>query len=109
MAYNEGLAADIHALLADRPHVVARKMFGGIGFILNGNMAVGVLGDGLLVRVTPEQFDTLQAEPHVKLFDMTGRVSRGWLVVTPPGLAADEDLKRWVARGVAVAESLPPK
>lgn len=109
MAYNEGLAADIHALLADRPHVVAKKMFGGLGFILNGNMAVAVLGNDLLVRVTPEQFAALQAEPHVKLFDMAGRVSRGWLVVTPSGLAADEELQRWVARGVAVAESLPPK
>ena len=109
MAYNEGLADDIRALLADRPHMVAKKMFGGIGFILNGTMAVGVLGNDLMVRVTPEQYDALQAEPHVKLFDMTGRVMRGWLVVTPPGFAADDDLARWVARGVAVAESLPPK
>ena len=109
MAYNEGLANDIRALLANRPHVVAKKMFGGIGFILNGNMAVGVLGDELLVRVTPEQFEALRAEPHVRLFDMTRRVSRGWLVVTPPGLAMDEELQRWVARGVAVAETLPPK
>ncbi len=109
MAYNEGLADDIRALLAEQPNIVAKKMFGGIGFILSGNMAVGVLGDDLLVRVTPEQYDALRAEPHVRLFDMTGRAMRGWLVVEPAGFTLDSDLERWVALGVAVAESLPPK
>ncbi len=104
MAYNEGLADDIRALLADRPGVVAKKMFGGIGFILHGNMAVGVLGNDLMVRVSSEQYDALKIEPNVRLFDMTGRAMRGWLVVEPPGFASDADLARWVALGVAVAD-----
>lgn len=89
--------------------MVAKKMFGGTGFILNGNMAVGVLGDELMVRVPPDQYMTLQAEPHVRIFDMTGRAMRGWLVVEPAGFKTDADLERWVALGVTVAESLPPK
>lgn len=109
MAYNEGLADDIRALPAERPGLVAKKMFGGIGFILNGNMAVGVLGDDLMVRVSLEQDDALKIEPNVRRFDMTGRAMRGWLVVEPPGFADDADLARWVALGVAVADSLPPK
>lgn len=109
VAYNEDLANHIRAILADRPHMVAKKMFGGIGFILNGNMAVGVLGDELMVRVPPEQYEALQREPHIGIFDLTGRPMRGWLVVAPAGFATDAALEQWVAIGVAVAESLPPK
>lgn len=109
MAYSEDLANHIRAILSNRPSVIAKKMFGGIGFILSGNMAVGVLGDELMVRVSLEQYEALQGEPHVRVFDMTGRVMRGWLVVAPGGFSTDADLERWIAIGVAVAESLPPK
>ena len=109
MAYDEVLAEQIRAVMADRPHVVARRMFGGLGFILNGNMAVGVHSDGLIVRVPQDQYDTLLAEPHVRVFDMTGRPMRGWLIIEPGGFATDAALERWIALGVSVAESLPPK
>lgn len=109
MAYDEQLADQIRAVLAGRPGIVAKKMFGGLCFMLNGNMAVGVLKDELLVRMTADQGDTLLTEPHVRRADMAGRPMRGWLVVSPPGFAATADLERWIAHGIAVAESLPSK
>ena len=109
MAYDEGLADQIRAVLSDKPHMVAKKMFGGLGFILNGNMAAGVLGAELLVRVPREQYAALLAEPHVRAFTMGKRVSRGWVMISPGGLVTDAALERWVALGVSVAESLPPK
>jgi TfoX/Sxy family transcriptional regulator of competence genes len=109
MAYDEGLAEHIRVILADRPNVVAKKMFGGVAFILNGNMAVGVINNELIVRASAKEYEALQTEPGVRTFDMTGRPMRGWLVIEPTAISTDADLERWVARGVAVAESLPPK
>ena len=109
MAYNQGLADDIRAILSDRPNFVVKKMFGGVGFMLNGNMACGVSGESIMVRVGLDDYDGLLARPHVRVFDVTGKPMRGWVWVDPDGFKSDQDLKSWIMRGVAFAESLPPK
>jgi hypothetical protein len=77
--------------------------------MLRGNMACGVNKDDLIVRVGPERYQEALADPHAKLFDLTGRPMTGWVAVTPPGYASDSDLRDWVGQGVAFALSLPPK
>lgn len=109
MAYDEGLAQRIRETLEEIPDVVEKKMFGGIGFMLQGNMAVGVNKEDLIVRLGTEGFETYVAEPHVRAFDFTGRPMQGWVMVAPKGYESDEDLRRWVQRGVEYAQSLPPK
>jgi TfoX/Sxy family transcriptional regulator of competence genes len=109
MAYDEGLAHRIREILADQPGLVEKKMFGGIGFMLHGNMACGVNKEDLIVRVGPEQYETALAGPHVKPFDLTGRPMTGWVMVEPDGYESDEALKGWVQQGVDFALSLPSK
>lgn len=109
MAYDERLAERIRGQMASIQGFVEKKMFGGIGFLLHGNMACGVNGQNLIVRVGPEQYDAALAEPHVGPFDMTGRPMKGWVVVAPEGCATEADLGSWIQRGVAVAQSLPAK
>lgn len=110
MAYDEGLAERIRAALGDDGgDVVERKMFGGIAFLLNGNMSVGVTGDSLMVRVGIDDHEAALEEPGARPFDMTGRPMRGWVVVDPIGIDSDSDLHTWDRRGVAFAASLPPK
>jgi TfoX/Sxy family transcriptional regulator of competence genes len=109
MAYDEGLATRVRKLLDDEHGLVEKKMFGGLAMMLDGNMAVGVHGDGLIVRADPASHDDLLAEPGARTFDMTGRPMKGWLVVDAEGCTAAKDLRRWVRRGVAYARSLPPK
>lgn len=109
MAYDEGLAQRMREALATIPDIDEKKMFGGIGFLLNGNMACGVNKDDLIVRVGPEAYETALAEPHTKEFDMTGRPMKGWVVVRPAGYETDEALKGWVQRGVDFALTLLPK
>jgi TfoX/Sxy family transcriptional regulator of competence genes len=89
--------------------LLAEKMFGGLAMLLHGNMAVGVHGDALIVRTDPGRREQLLAEPGARVFDMTGRPMKGWLLVDPDGCAEDDDLRRWVDRGVEYARSLPPK
>jgi len=109
MAYDEGLAARVRDVLGDRPGLAEKKMFGGLAFLLHGNMACGVRGDDLMVRVAAEKADTALEEPGARPFDMTGRPMKGWLLVSPDGHATDQDLRRWVGRGLDHAGSLPPK
>jgi hypothetical protein len=109
MAYDEGLATRVRDVLGDRAGVVEKQMFGGLAFLLYGNLACGVRGDDLMVRVGAEAADAALAEPGVRLFDMTGRPMKGWLLVDPDGHAEDDDLRRWVDRGLIHAGSLPPK
>jgi TfoX/Sxy family transcriptional regulator of competence genes len=109
MAYDEGLAQRVREELSARPGYEERKMFGGIGFMLRGNMATGVIGEHLIVRVGPDDYERALAEPHTQPFDMTGRPMRGWVVVTAAGYAADEELRAWVQRGATYALTLPPK
>ena len=109
MAYDEGLAARLRLLIGDEPGMAEKKMFGGLAMLLEGNMAVGVQGEDLIVRTDPDQQEQLLAEPGARVFDMTGRPMKGWLMVDAAGCAEDADLRRWVDRGVKYARSLPPK
>jgi hypothetical protein len=109
MAYNEALATKLRQLLDNQPDLVEKKMFGGVGFMLQGNMACGVNKDDLIVRVGPDNYETAVIRPHVRPFDFTGRPMKGWVIVEPDGYAADDDLKSWVDEGVEFALSLPSK
>ena len=109
MAYDEGLAQRIEDALGEVDGLEAKKMFGGVGYMLNGNMAVGVSGDDLIVRVGPERYEELLARPHAGPFGPTGRTMTGWVTVAPAGLSEDADLEEWVGLGVAFAVGLPPK
>jgi TfoX/Sxy family transcriptional regulator of competence genes len=109
MAYDDLLASRIRAQLSTLPNLVEKKMFGGIGFILQGNMACGVNKNNLIVRVGIGQYETALSRPHVRPFDMTGKPMTGWVVVEPQGYTNDAELKRWIKQGVEYAASLPPK
>ncbi|MCX4472218.1 hypothetical protein C5N14_28580 [Micromonospora sp. MW-13] len=109
MAYDEGLAARLRELLADEWGLTDRRMFGGLAVLVEGNIAVGVWGDELIVRADPAQEELLGVEPGVRPFDVTGRPMRGWFLVAPDACAEDEDLRRWVDRGLGYARTLPPR
>lgn len=110
MAYDEELANRIRELLGDDPDVTEKKMFGGLSFLIGGNMAVAASGQGgVLVRVDPEESDTLVATTNARLMEMRGRSMRGWLRVDPEDLRTKRPLAHWVERGAAYARSLPAK
>jgi TfoX/Sxy family transcriptional regulator of competence genes len=109
MAYDEGLATRVREELGDQPGLTEKQMFGGLAFLLNGNMACGVRGNDLIVRVAADTADAALEEPGARPFDLTGRPMKGWLQVAADGHAEDDDLRRWVGRGLAYASSLPPK
>lgn len=109
MAYDEHLEQRIRGQLADVPGVIGKKMFGGICFMVQGHMACGVHKNNLIVRVGSDQHDAALSQPHTRIFDITGKPMKGWVIVTPDGFQSDFDLKRWVERGVDFALSLPPK
>jgi len=108
MAYDEALAERILSMLPDEP-VIEKKMFGGLAFLIGGNMSVAASGQGgLLVRVDPEQSASLLGEPGTDLMEMGGRTMNAWLRVAPDVLD-DPTLRTWVDRGIAYAQSLPAK
>jgi TfoX/Sxy family transcriptional regulator of competence genes len=109
MAYDEILAQRVRAELSQVPGLIEKKMFGGLGFLVDGNMACGVNGSDLIVRISPESYEAALARPGARPFDMTGRPMKGWILVEPTGVRSAGDLKRWVEQGVAFAQSLPPK
>ena len=110
MAYDEDLADRIRAALATEHGVVEKKMFGGLAFLIGGNMSVSASGQGgMLLRCDPAETDALVGEPHAERFAMRGRAMDGWLRVESEGLDDDADLRRWVDVGVTYARSLPPK
>lgn len=110
MAYDEELAARIRELIGDEPALKEQKMFGGLGFLIGGNMAVAASGQGgILVRVDPEESDALVASSAAHTMEMRGREMRGWLRVDAADVGTKRELARWVRRGVAYAGSLPPK
>ncbi len=109
MAYDETLAGRIGAALAGYPDVIEQKMFGGIAFMIRGNLACGVVGDELMVRVGAEAHDAALAQPHARPMDFTGRPMKGLVYVGADGIADDTDLARWVRQGASYAASLPPK
>ncbi len=110
MAYDEELAHRIREQLQDISGVTEMRMFGGLAFLVGGNMAVAASGQsGLMLRVPPDQTEQLAAEPHARRFEMRGREMNGWLRVDAAGVESEEDLARWADIGVRYASSLPPK
>ena len=110
MAYDEDLAERIRDIVFDEPGLTEKRMFGGLAFLINGNMAVSASGQGgLLLRVDPDETAALVADPAARPFEMRGREMDGWLRVDPAGVTTKRQLQRWVAKGVAYARSLPPK
>jgi hypothetical protein len=110
MAYDEDLANRIRELVGTEEGLTEKKMFGGLAFLIGGNMAVAASGQGgIMVRCDPEQSDTLVAKPHVRRFEMRGREMDGWLRVDDEGVKTKRQLEPWVKVGVAYARLLPPK
>ena len=110
MAYDEELAGRIRGLVGARPDVTEQRMFGGLAFLVGGNMAVAASGQGgVLVRVDPAESDDLVATTPAEPMEMRGRSMQGWLRVAAPDVATDAALGEWVARGTAYAASLPAK
>jgi len=110
MAYDEELAQRIRELVADEGGIAEKKMFGGLAFLMGGNMAVAASGQGgLLVRVDPDESAALLKRPGVELMEMRGRTMPGWIRVAPGAVRTKQQLSAWVSRGVAYARSLPPK
>jgi TfoX/Sxy family transcriptional regulator of competence genes len=110
MAFSEALAERVRQQLARRKNVEEKRMFGGVGFLLNGNLLVGVRKDSLLVRLDPEQGDEALKEAHVSEFEITGRgTMKGWVVVGPEGVQNDDQLKGWIQRAVKYVGTLRAK
>jgi hypothetical protein len=110
MPFDSELAGRIrHVLAAAGATPTEKKMFGGLAFLVGGNMCCGVMGQDLLARVGPDATAGALAEPGTRPFDMGRRTSRGWVLVGPGAIATDEALTAWVGRALAFAASLPPK
>lgn len=110
VAYDEQLAERLRELLRDEDGLAEKRMFGGLAFLINGNMSVSASGQGgLLLRVDPAETDALLARPGAAPFVMRGRAMEGWLRIGPEGLRTKRDLQRWVQRGVSYARTLPSK
>lgn len=110
MAYDEELASRIREIVGDEPGLSEQRMFGGLAFLVHGNMAVSASGQGgMLLRIDPALAESLVTQPHVRRFEMRGREMDGWLRVDGMALERDEDLRRWVTHGLQYARSLPPK
>lgn len=108
MPYNQELAERIRLLNQESP-LGEKIMFGGIGYFLDGNIACGVIGDELIVRVGPEAFEEALLLSGARVFDFTGKPTTGWVKVLPDGIQRDQDLREWINRGKSFAVTLPPK
>ncbi len=109
MAYDEAIADRVRKALAKTGRVTERKMFGGIAFMLQGNMCCGVIDDKLMVRVGPEVYEEALSQPNARRMDFTGKPMRGFIYVEPAGFSADKDLDKWVGRAKRFVLTLPPK
>ena len=109
MPYDTLLATRIRAALGPLPQLEEKKMFGGVGFLINGNMACGVHKNDMIVRLGPKNYDRALSRPHTHIFDMTGHPMAGWVMVAPEGCASESILTAWIEEGVGFARSLPPK
>jgi TfoX/Sxy family transcriptional regulator of competence genes len=109
VAFDEGLAQRIREHLAERANVAEKKMFGGLAFLVDGNMCVGVLGDELIVRLGAEATDVAFARPGVQAYDLRGRPMKGWVAVEPDALSEDQMLAAWVNDALEFVRTLPPK
>lgn len=109
MPFDEMLAARIRAIVSRRKGFSEKKMFGGVGFLLGGNMCVGVWKEFLIVRLGPAKYDEALDEPHVKQFDITDKSMRGWIMVAPEGMEDDASLTSWVEAAIRFVRRLPAK
>jgi TfoX/Sxy family transcriptional regulator of competence genes len=109
MGYDKELAEKLRVLLEGTPGIGEKKMFGGICFLLQGNMALGVLNSDLIVRVGSESYGESLRFPHARPFDITGRAMNGWIMVSAEGHKKKQDLVYWVKQGLAFTSKLPPK
>jgi hypothetical protein len=109
LAYSESLARRIRQILFGRRGITEKKLFGGVGFLLNGNLCVGIWKNSLIARLGPERGNTALAEPHVGEFDIAGRPMKGWLMVEPDGIETDEQLSDWIRRSEDFVSTLPKK
>ncbi len=110
MPYDQDLAARIRTLIAGEPGLSEKKMFGGLAFLIAGNMAVAASGHGgLMVRVDPAESDALVSATAARVVQMRGRPMRGWLYLEATEVGAADELRAWITRGAAFARSLPPK
>lgn len=109
MTYDDGLAHRIRQYLDDEPGLAEKELFGGLGFMIDGNMACGVIEDSMIARVGPDAYEDALEAPHARPFDFTGRPMRGWVFVDPPGVSEDEDLAAWLDRCLDFVGTLPPK
>src|SRR3989475_11608748 len=110
MAFDEKLAVRIRRRIGNQKGLVEKQMFGGIAFLLHGNMCVGIHKDELIVRLAPEDTGQALTQKHTRIFDLSGgRPMKGWILVQPKGLATDAALGKWVTVGVKFAASLPAK
>src|SRR4029078_13461580 len=107
MAYSESLAERIRTALTGRRGIAEKKMFGGIGFLLSGNMLIGIWKTSLIVRLAPEEAESALKEAYVVPFDITGRPMKGWVMVEADGLETTEQLAGWIARSEAFVRTLP--
>lgn len=109
MAYDEGLAQRIREQLQARPDLDEKRMFGGLCFMLGGHMCCGIVGETLMARVGPEEYEICLAEPCAREMDFTGRAMKGMVYVAPEGLESDDELAGWLGRCLAFVATLPPK
>lgn len=109
MPYDEGLYERIDEILNGRIEFTAKKMFGGICYLIRGNMLGGIINDELIVRAGKEKHTELLKQKHTRVFDITGKVMKGWILIEPEGIDSDEKLEYWLQMGIQFAASLPPK
>jgi len=109
MPFDEMLALRIRTMLGPLPGLEEKKMFGGVGFLLNGNMACGVHKNDFIVRVGAANYAEALSQPHTRVFDLTGRPMAGWVMVEPEGCGTEAELKAWVEDGLEFARLLPMK
>ena len=109
MAYDEKLAQRVGDILANKQDVQAKKMFGGVCYLIQGNMACGILNDEVIVRVGKEAYEHSLKLNHTRKFDITGRAMTGWVMVAPAGHQTQKDLSAWIQKGIDFVSTLPPK
>ncbi len=109
MSYDAGLAQRVREILEGEFGFEEKKMFGGICFLLSGNMACGIIKDNLIVRIGTDNYRAALKKPHTKKFDLTGKALTGWVMVLSRGLDSDEELSKWVHKAVDFVRTLPPK
>ena len=109
MAYDEGLAFRVEEMLMGRSELDEKRMFGGIAWLVNGNVAVGVFEESLICRIGPEEYKAALTKPGIREFDITGRPTKGWIMASDEAINEDNGLKYWIDKGLEFGSSLPAK